>query len=46
GQEIIIYYENGRFERLNNLLPSSSNPSHRNSLSNQTKKLACLTTSR
>jgi len=45
GQEIILYYQNGTFERLNNLLPpSSSNPSRLNSLSNQTKKLACLTT--
>ncbi|CAF1233036.1 unnamed protein product [Rotaria sordida] len=45
GQEIIIYYENGRFERLNNLLSNSLNLSHhRNSLLNQTKKLTCLTT--
>jgi hypothetical protein len=44
GQEIILYYENGTFERLNNLLPRMSNPSRMNSLSNQTKKLACLTT--
>ncbi|CAF3815179.1 unnamed protein product [Rotaria sp. Silwood1] len=44
GQEIIIYYDNGRFERVNNLLPNASNFSHRNSLLNQTKKLAYLTT--
>jgi hypothetical protein len=45
GQEIILYYDNGTFERLNNLLPpSSSHPSRINSLSNQIKKLACLTT--
>jgi hypothetical protein len=44
GQEIILYYQNGIFERLNNLLPRSSTPSHMNSLANQTKKLACLTT--
>ncbi|CAF3138629.1 unnamed protein product [Rotaria sp. Silwood2] len=44
GQEIIIYYDNGRFERVNNLLPNPLNLSHRNSLSNQAKKLACLTT--
>lgn len=45
GQEIILYYENGRFERLNNLLPNSSNPIQLSSLSNQIKRLACLTTS-
>ncbi|UJR08867.1 hypothetical protein I4U23_013122 [Adineta vaga] len=44
GQEIILYYQNGTFERLNNLLPRSINPSRGNSLANQTKKLACLTT--
>ncbi|CAF3216702.1 unnamed protein product [Rotaria socialis] len=43
GQEIIIYYDNGRFERVNNLLPNASNPIQINSLSNQTKRLACLT---
>lgn len=44
GQEIILYYQNGTFERLNNLLPQPTNPSRIHSLSNQTKKLACLTT--
>ena len=44
GQEIILYYQNGTFERLNNLLPPATNPSRIHSLSNQTKKLACLTT--
>ena len=44
GQEIILYYQNGTFERLNNLLPQPTIPSRIHSLSNQTKKLACLTT--
>ena len=44
GQEIILYHENGTFERLSNLLPRSSYPAHINSLSNQIKKLTCLTT--
>ncbi len=44
GQEIILYYQNGTFERLNNLLPQPCNPSRIHSLSNQTKKLVCLTT--
>ncbi|CAF3650291.1 unnamed protein product [Adineta steineri] len=44
GQEIILYYQNGIFERLNNLLSNSSVHSRGNSLVNQTKKLTCLTT--
>lgn len=43
GQEIILYYQSGTFERLNNLLPPSSNPPRTQSLSNQSKQLACLT---
>ena len=42
GQEIILYYQSGTFERLNNLLPPSSNPPRTQSLSNQTKQLTCL----
>lgn len=44
GQEIILYYHSGKFERLNNLYPHSVNPSKINSLSNQANKLAFLTT--
>lgn len=44
GQEIILYYSNGTFQRLNNLLPTSTKPSHFPTLSNQIQKLTCLTT--
>ncbi|CAF1197461.1 unnamed protein product [Adineta ricciae] len=44
GQEIILYYENGTFERLKSLLPRTANLSRSSSLVNQTKKLACLAT--
>ena len=45
GQEIILYYQNGTFERLNHLLPPPvfNHPLRMHSLSNQSKKLACLT---
>lgn len=43
GQEIILYSQSGTFERLNHLLPPPSiTPSRTQSLSNQSKQLACL----
>lgn len=43
GQELILYYSNGTFERLTNLYARSVLPSRLTSVSHQTKKLTCLT---
>jgi len=43
GQEIILYYSNGTFQRLNNLLPTSTNPSRFQTLTKQIQQLTCLT---